>query len=133
MSCDYPQAIICSTGCFRTNIRLIEYSSYSRSSWLARNSFLRRQQCCRLKAYSELRRSMAHILIIEDDRDIRNVTEFILADAGYSVVSANNGQSGVELAASIQPNLILMDLALPGLNGWEATRQLKADTATQHI
>ena len=76
---------------------------------------------------------MAHILIIEDDYDIRNVTEFILADAGHSVVSARDGLSGVELATEIQPDLILMDLSLPRLDGWNATHQLKANTATLRI
>jgi CheY-like chemotaxis protein len=76
---------------------------------------------------------MAHILIIEDDRDIRNMTELILADAGHSVVSADDGLSGVELATCTQPDLILMDLALPHLDGWKATQRLKSQTTTSHI
>ena len=76
---------------------------------------------------------MAHILIIEDDRDIQNITELILADAGHVVVRADDGLSGVALATCIQPDLILMDLALPQIDGWQATRQLKANPKTHHI
>lgn len=76
---------------------------------------------------------MAHILVIEDYRDNRDVAELILRDAGYTVTSADNGLRGVELALGSQPDLILMDLALPVLNGWEATQRLKADPATQDI
>jgi len=76
---------------------------------------------------------MAHILVIEDYRDNREVAELILRDAAYAVTSASNGLQGVQLAARVQPDLILMDLALPLLNGWEATRRLKASPATEHI
>jgi two-component system, cell cycle response regulator DivK len=76
---------------------------------------------------------MAHILIIEDYRDNRDMTELILDDAGHSVSTAGDGVSGVWAAASIKPDLILMDLALPGLDGWEATRLLKANPQTSHI
>ena len=76
---------------------------------------------------------MGHILIVEDDRDNRNMTEQVLMDAGYTVVSASNGMQGVQMAACEQPDLILMDLGLPVLNGWEATRRIKADPTTRHI
>ena len=76
---------------------------------------------------------MAHILIIEDYRDNRDVAEFILRDTGYTVTTAGNGLLGVQLALHVQPDLILMDLALPLLNGWEATRRLKANPATRCI
>jgi two-component system cell cycle response regulator DivK len=76
---------------------------------------------------------MAHILVIEDYRDNREVAELILRDAAYAVTSASNGLQGVQLATRVQPDLILMDLALPLLNGWEATRRLKASPATEHI
>jgi two-component system cell cycle response regulator DivK len=76
---------------------------------------------------------MAHILIVEDYRDNRNVVEFILRHAGYTVSSAGNGLHGIDLAARVQPDLILMDLALPLLNGWEATRHLKANPTTRYI
>jgi len=76
---------------------------------------------------------MAHILIIEDYRDNRDVAEFILRDAGHTVTSAGNGLHGVRLAAHATPDLILMDLALPCLDGWEATRRLKASPLTRPI
>jgi len=76
---------------------------------------------------------MAHILIIDDYRDIRVLTELILSDAGHTVISARDGVRGVQLAVSDQPDLILMDLALPCLDGCAATRQLKANPGTQHI
>ena len=76
---------------------------------------------------------MAHILIIDDHRDIRVLIELILADAGHTVSSAYDGVRGVQRAVSDQPDLILMDLALPFLDGWAATRQLKANPVTRHI
>ena len=76
---------------------------------------------------------MSHILIIEDYRDNRDVAELILHDAGYTVTSGSDGRRGIQLAIDLQPDLILMDLALPLLNGWEATRRLKANPATRHI
>ena len=76
---------------------------------------------------------MAHILVVGDDRDNRDMTERVLMDAGHTVVSARNGVQGVQLAACEQPDLILMDLRLPLLDGWEATRRIKANPATRHI
>jgi two-component system, cell cycle response regulator DivK len=76
---------------------------------------------------------MAHILIIEDNRDNRDVTELILADAGYTVVSAGDGIRGLAIAMHVHPDLILMDLTLPRLDGWETTRHLKANPTTRHI
>jgi len=76
---------------------------------------------------------MAHILIIEDYPDNANVIQLILADAGHTVSSASEAVRGLFLAARDQPDLILMDLALPQLDGWAATQQLKASSLTQHI
>jgi CheY-like chemotaxis protein len=76
---------------------------------------------------------MAHILIIEDYPDNRDITELILAGAGHTVTSASDGLRGLYLAARDQPDLILMDLALPQLDGWQATRRLKAYPLTRHI
>jgi two-component system cell cycle response regulator DivK len=104
-----------------------------RSPWLARNHILGMTAVYVAETCAEVRETMAHILIIEDDYDIRHVTEFILAEAGHSVVSARDGLSGVEMATQIQPDLVLMDLSLPRLDGWKATHQLKTQTATLHI
>ena len=76
---------------------------------------------------------MASILVIEDTRDTRTVVELILQEAGHSVISAIDGASGVAVAATENPDLILMDLALPRVDGWEATRRLKANPATRDI
>lgn len=76
---------------------------------------------------------MPHILVIEDYRDNREVTELILSDAGYSVTTAGDGLRGVQMAIQCHPDLVLMDLSLPWLNGWEATQRLKATPATRSI
>ena len=76
---------------------------------------------------------MPHILIIEDYRDTREVTALILNDAGYTVTTAGDGLHGVQLAVQCLPDLVLMDLALPRMNGWDAIERLKATPATRHI
>ena len=76
---------------------------------------------------------MATILLIEDSQDNRNVTELILMDAGYTVITAEDGLRGLGLATRARPDLIVMDLALPRLDGWAATRRLKAQPTTRHI
>jgi CheY-like chemotaxis protein len=76
---------------------------------------------------------MASILLIEDTRDTRTVVELILQDAGHSVICATDGASGLAAAETVRPDLILMDLALPCVDGWEATRRLKANPATRSI
>jgi len=76
---------------------------------------------------------VAHILIVEDAPDNRNIAELILLDAGHSVVCVGDGASALTTAARIQPDVILMDLSLPRLDGWEATRQLKSNPATSTI
>jgi CheY-like chemotaxis protein len=76
---------------------------------------------------------MAHILVVEDARDNRTIAELILQSAGHTVVSVGDGASAVGVAASTHPDAILMDLSLPRLDGWEATRRLKSDPATCDI
>jgi CheY-like chemotaxis protein len=76
---------------------------------------------------------MAHILIVEDAPDNRAIAELILQSAGHTVISVGDGASAVCIAASMRPDAILMDLSLPKLDGWEATRQLKAHPATCDI
>ena len=73
------------------------------------------------------------ILVVEDDPVIRDLLALNLEDEGYAVISANDGQEGVQIATENLPGIILMDMRLPGLTGWEATRHLKATQETSHI
>jgi DNA-binding response OmpR family regulator len=68
---------------------------------------------------------MAKILIAEDERDIRDLIEFTLKYAGYEVVKAANGAEAVELASTVKPDLILLDVRMPRMTGYEACRTLK--------
>jgi two-component system, cell cycle response regulator DivK len=67
------------------------------------------------------------ILIVEDQEDLRGVLRTLLAGSGYEVVEAADGQAGVAKAQSERPDLILMDIQLPVLDGYDATRQIKAN------
>ena len=76
---------------------------------------------------------MAKILLVEDNEMNRDMLSRRLIRKGFDVVMAFDGAHGVELAKTEAPQLILMDLSLPVLDGWEATRQLKAATETRMI
>jgi CheY-like chemotaxis protein len=76
---------------------------------------------------------MARILVVEDSPDIRELVRVLLESAGHEVLTASDGQEGVALTRERHPNLVLMDLSLPVLSGWEATREIKADPATASI
>jgi CheY-like chemotaxis protein len=76
---------------------------------------------------------MSKVLLVEDNEMNRDMLSRRLARRGYEVVIAVDGESGLALAGSEAPDLILMDMSLPVLDGWEATRRLKAEPATQHI
>jgi two-component system, cell cycle response regulator DivK len=76
---------------------------------------------------------MTKILLVEDNEMNRDMLSRRLERKGYRIVLATDGQSGVDLAMSETPDLVLMDMSLPILDGWEATRRLKADPATRHI
>ena len=73
------------------------------------------------------------ILYVEDNDDNVYVVKHRLGRLGYTIVVASDGEQGVALAKAEQPDLILMDLSLPVIDGWEATRRIKADEATRHI
>jgi len=76
---------------------------------------------------------MPKVLLVEDDETNRDALSRGLTRNGYDVVIAVNGQEGVDMATSEKPDLILMDMSLPVLDGFEATRKLKADPATASI
>jgi two-component system, cell cycle response regulator DivK len=76
---------------------------------------------------------VAKILLVEDNEMNRDMLSRRLERKGYQIVMAVDGGQGVEMATSEKPDLILMDMSLPVLNGWDATRQIKADPATQAI
>ncbi len=76
---------------------------------------------------------MTKILLVEDNEENRDMLSRRLTRRGYKVVIAMDGEQGVTMAQSEVPDLILMDMDLPVLDGWEATRQLKAASATQAI
>lgn len=73
------------------------------------------------------------VLLVEDNEMNRDMLSRRLARNGYEVVMAVDGQQAVTMAATVNPDIILMDMSLPVIDGWEATRRVKADPATQKI
>ena len=76
---------------------------------------------------------MAKVLLVEDNEMNRDMLSRRLIRRGFQVVFAMDGQQGVALARSEQPDIILMDMSLPVIDGWEATRRVKADDATRSV
>lgn len=76
---------------------------------------------------------MPKILLVEDNEMNRDMLSRRLARKGHEIVCAVDGRQGVAMAATESPDLILMDMSLPVMDGWEATRTLKADDATRAI
>ena len=75
----------------------------------------------------------AKILLVEDNEMNRDMLSRRLQRRGYEVVTAVDGESGLAMTRSEAPALVLMNMSLPGIDGWEATRQLKADPATRAV
>jgi two-component system, cell cycle response regulator DivK len=73
------------------------------------------------------------LLLVEDFDDAREMYREYLAFSGFRVETARDGQEAIDKARALAPDLILMDLSLPGIDGWEATRLLKADPATRRL
>ena len=73
------------------------------------------------------------VLVVEDYQDAREMYAAYLQFSGYRVAEASNGLEALEKTRELMPDIILMDLALPKMDGWEATRRLKADERTRHI
>jgi two-component system, cell cycle response regulator DivK len=77
--------------------------------------------------------SKGHILVVEDNLDNYELVRTILEIAGYDTFLAVNGRDGVNAARKQKPDLILMDMALPEMDGWDATKHIREDPETAHI
>lgn len=76
---------------------------------------------------------MSRIMVVDDEPDIRFVIRKMLEKEGYSVIEADSGESAMELLKDTVPDLILLDVMMPGLNGWETCTEIKASGALQHV
>jgi two-component system, cell cycle response regulator DivK len=77
--------------------------------------------------------TMPLVLVVDDSADCRNLYREYLEFCGFRVVTAGDGQEGLDAAHATDPDVILMDLYMPRMNGWEAIRRLRADPATANI
>jgi two-component system, cell cycle response regulator DivK len=73
------------------------------------------------------------LLLVEDNEDNRTIYSTLLRHLGYDVIEAQNGVQAIELARSERPDLVLMDISIPEMDGWEATRILRGDPVTKDI
>jgi CheY-like chemotaxis protein len=73
------------------------------------------------------------VLIVEDESDLRHLYAQALATSGFDVIEASNGLDAIQHTTAHSPDVVLMDLSIPVVDGWEATRLLKADSRTAHI
>ena len=78
-------------------------------------------------------RAAARILVAEDDADNRRIVVKVLTLEGHRILEASDGASAIALAHREHPDLVIMDLGMPGIDGWEAARRLKADPQTADI
>lgn len=76
---------------------------------------------------------MARILVAEDEKDIRELIAFTLQFAQHEIIQASNGAEAVELAKQHQPDLVMTDVRMPKMTGYEACKAIKTDEATKHI
>ena len=81
----------------------------------------------------DTRNTQPLVLVVEDYQDAREMYAAYLTFSGYRVAEATNGIEAIEKTIELMPDIILMDLALPRMDGWEATRRLKLDERTKHI
>lgn len=76
---------------------------------------------------------MARILVVDDERDIRNLLKQVLEHAGYEVETATNGREALEMVDRALPDLMLLDIMMPEIDGWEVCRQVKAKQKTKGV
>lgn len=76
---------------------------------------------------------MTRLLVVEDDAMIRDVLSRTLRLDGYEVITAHDGMTGIQCARTERPNLIIMDMGLPGINGWQATHRIRSMPLTRDI
>jgi two-component system cell cycle response regulator DivK len=76
---------------------------------------------------------LVKILLVEDHTELRHVLGHQLESMGFTAITAKNGREGVETAVAEKPDLVMMDSLMPEMDGWEATRVLRADPQTKHI
>ena len=74
-----------------------------------------------------------HLLYIEDEQEMIELVRLILARRGFEVIGANGGREGLEAVRNTLPDLVLLDLMMPEMDGWDVYQQMKADEATQNI
>ena len=77
--------------------------------------------------------SGARILVVDDQEDIREMARLVLADAGFEVVTASSGEDALRLARGTAIDLVLLDINMPGLDGWSTLKLLRADDATEDL
>jgi CheY-like chemotaxis protein len=75
----------------------------------------------------------ALVLIVEDDPDVRNLISLRVKNLGHDVVTASTGEEALEVARRLSPALVVLDIGLPGIDGWEVLRRLRAEPATASI
>src|SRR5439155_24891794 len=89
--------------------------------------------CRSLDAERSLMTELAHILVVDDDPSVRRMFQILLGDIGYRVSTASSGEEALAYLDLVTPDLVLMDLLLPGINGQEVTARIKADTTKPFI
>ena len=87
----------------------------------------------RFGRYTFITKMKRTILVVDDNPDLLDIVDAILSDAGYMVAKAFTGEDGIAVARNLRPNLILLDLNMPRMDGWEVLKLLKADMATKDI
>src|SRR5437868_15506389 len=86
-----------------------------------------------MKTAAAARQQQGRLLVVEDERDVADLIRYNLTKEGYDVVVAPTGSDALKQAREAHPDLVLLDIMVPQLNGWEVCRRLKQDVETTHI